>query len=134
MSGILKIPCVECGVMILLSTAEKNNGLCMPCKSGMRGSIEKRKIELAQAKDAKPEPEFICLECGSKKLRSEMHANTTMNSDDPWSLASSRVECWECGAVMPRELARRWNVDLEQAKLIWKEKFRDDIRSRVKNA
>ena len=134
MSEIEKISCAECGTMILPSTAEKNNGLCMPCKSGIRASIEKRKIELAQAKEAPPEPEFICLECGSKKWRSEMHANTIMNPDDPWSLATSRVECWDCGAVIPRELARRWHVDLEQAKIIWKEKFRSDKRSRVKNA
>lgn len=121
--------------MILPSTAEKNGGRCFPCKDGRRASIEESKIERAKAKDSPPEPEFICLECGSKQWRSESNANTIMNPDDPWSLATSRVECWDCGVVMPRELARRWgNISLERAKEIWHEKFRNDKRSRVKNA
>lgn len=38
-----KIPCQKCGVLILPSTAERNEGLCMPCKSGTRESIERSK-------------------------------------------------------------------------------------------
>ena len=38
-----KIPCKECGASILPTTAEKNSGLCMPCKNGYRKNIEKSK-------------------------------------------------------------------------------------------
>jgi len=132
MSDSEKILCLDCGAMILPSTAEKNNGLCMPCKSGIRASIEEKKKELELAKFSPAEPEFICLECGSKRWRSEVNANVSYNQEDPWSMVASRVECWNCGAVMPRSLARRWSVTMEQAKAIWCEKFRDDKRSRVK--
>ena len=33
-------PCSSCGALILLDTAAKNGGLCMPCKRGYRKSIE----------------------------------------------------------------------------------------------
>lgn len=134
MSKLEKVPCLECRALILPGTAEKNHGLCMPCKSGTRASMDKKKQELERAKEAPPEPEFICLECGFKKWRTEMNAHTVMNPEDPWSMVASRVECWDCGTVMPRALARRWNVGLEEAKDIWREKFRSDKRSRVKNA
>lgn len=38
-----KIPCKECGALILPTTAEKNGGLCMPCKNGYRKNIEQSK-------------------------------------------------------------------------------------------
>ena len=38
-----KVPCKECQAMILPSTAEKNDGLCLPCKNGYRESIEQGK-------------------------------------------------------------------------------------------
>ncbi len=31
-----KVPCQECGVMILPSTSERTGGKCMPCQSGKR--------------------------------------------------------------------------------------------------
>ncbi len=135
MSESIKLPCIECGAMILPNTAKKNKGRCFPCINGTRERIEEDKLIRTQAKETVPEPEFICLECNSKQWRSESHANTIMNPEDPWSLASSRVECWDCGVIMPRELARRWNnISLDKAKEIWHEKFRNDKRSRVKNA
>lgn len=33
-------PCTTCGVSILSETAERNSGLCMPCKGGYREDIE----------------------------------------------------------------------------------------------
>ena len=38
-----KIPCTECGELVLPSTAERTGGLCMPCKSGNRENIERGK-------------------------------------------------------------------------------------------
>ena len=38
-----KIPCTECGAMILPATADKTGGLCMPCKQGIRADIEASK-------------------------------------------------------------------------------------------
>ncbi len=35
-----RLPCRECGELILPDTATKNNGLCMPCKGGYRANIE----------------------------------------------------------------------------------------------
>jgi hypothetical protein len=105
----------------------------MPCKTGRRARIEQGKAETKLLRTSSPEPEFICLECGSRQSRSEIHANTIMDENDPWSMATSRIECWDCGAVMPRELARRWNLSYEEAKVVWIEKFRNDRRSKVKN-
>jgi hypothetical protein len=38
-----RIPCTKCGAMILPATANSTGGICMPCKSGTRGSIEAAK-------------------------------------------------------------------------------------------
>jgi Domain of unknown function (DUF4375) len=35
-----KLPCNECGVLILPSTAESTGGICMACKQGIRKDIE----------------------------------------------------------------------------------------------
>ncbi|MBK8286369.1 MAG: DMP19 family protein [Ahniella sp.] len=35
-----KVACKECGAMILPATAERTGGRCMPCKNGIRKSIE----------------------------------------------------------------------------------------------
>lgn len=40
----MKIPCADCGAVILRETAERNSGLCMPCRSGTRANIESSKI------------------------------------------------------------------------------------------
>lgn len=89
---------------------------------------------LKHSRQASAEPEFICLKCGSKRCRGEMHVNTLRYESDPWSLVTSSVECWGFGAIMPRQLARRWDVNYERAKEIWSEKYRNDKRSRVKIA
>ena len=39
-----KVACAKCGVLILPTTAAKNNGVCMPCKTGNRESIENSKL------------------------------------------------------------------------------------------
>lgn len=43
MVSVSKVPCKKCGALILESTATKNGGLCVPCKSGKRESIEASK-------------------------------------------------------------------------------------------
>jgi len=35
-----RTPCTVCGAMILLATAARNDGLCMPCGNGTRQSME----------------------------------------------------------------------------------------------
>jgi hypothetical protein len=35
-----RLPCSQCGALILPETAKKNGGLCMPCKGGYRKQIE----------------------------------------------------------------------------------------------
>lgn len=39
-----KLSCIQCGELILPSTAEKTDGLCMPCKTGYRKEIERKKF------------------------------------------------------------------------------------------
>jgi len=38
-----KIPCPKCGYLILPTTAERNDGLCAPCRLGTRDGIEEGK-------------------------------------------------------------------------------------------
>lgn len=38
-----KVPCTACQTLIMSSTAERNAGLCMPCKNGNRENIEQAK-------------------------------------------------------------------------------------------
>ncbi len=45
-----RVPCLACGASILLSTAERNEGLCMPCKGGYRKSIEASKVRHEEEK------------------------------------------------------------------------------------
>lgn len=48
----MKIPCSDCGVLILQETAVRNGGCCLPCRSGTRSRIEASKAA------AKREREF----------------------------------------------------------------------------
>lgn len=45
-----RVPCSACGASILLSTAERNEGLCMPCKGGYRKNIEASKVRYEEEK------------------------------------------------------------------------------------
>ncbi|PBS13471.1 hypothetical protein CMZ82_04805 [Lysobacteraceae bacterium NML93-0792] len=38
-----RVVCVECGAMILMATAARNAGLCMPCKNGTREQMAKNR-------------------------------------------------------------------------------------------
>lgn len=38
-----RVPCEQCGAYILPATAERNSGLCMACKQGIRQNIEASK-------------------------------------------------------------------------------------------
>ena len=49
-----KVPCKTCGAMILPTTAEKNGGLCMPCKQGNRENIENSKEYYKKQKEYDP--------------------------------------------------------------------------------
>ncbi|ABK98563.1 DMP19 family protein [Pelobacter propionicus] len=67
-----KIPCIQCGVMILASTAEKTGGLCTPCKTGTRESLEEsrqwnknRRDQLAKA-ESEREPIEVLRKSGHK--------------------------------------------------------------------
>ncbi|MFD2232124.1 DMP19 family protein [Alkalimarinus sediminis] len=46
-----KIPCNECGALVLPSTAERTGGLCMPCKNGTRKSMELAKERYKQERE-----------------------------------------------------------------------------------
>jgi hypothetical protein len=46
-----KIPCSECGALVLPSTAEGTGGLCMPCKNGTRKSMELAKERAAKERE-----------------------------------------------------------------------------------
>src|SRR5262245_65067984 len=51
-----KVPCRECQVLILPATAASNDGLCWPCKRGVRRQLEaakqRRVREEERAKEA----------------------------------------------------------------------------------
>ena len=38
-----KMPCAQCGVSILVTTAMRNDGLCVPCRNGTRASMEENR-------------------------------------------------------------------------------------------
>ncbi len=46
-----KVACTECGALILPTTAAKNGGMCMPCKTGNRKNIENAKLYYAREKE-----------------------------------------------------------------------------------
>ena len=46
-----KVACIECGVLILPTTATKNNGMCMPCVTGNRDNIENAKTYYAKERE-----------------------------------------------------------------------------------
>lgn len=53
---IERIPCRECGNMILPATAEHTGGLCMPCKQGFRKNLEDSKIRREEKKKWEASP------------------------------------------------------------------------------
>jgi hypothetical protein len=51
-----RVSCTVCGAKILLDTAEKNGGLCMPCKGGYRKNIEASKLRYELEKEYRESP------------------------------------------------------------------------------
>lgn len=49
-----KVPCKKCNTLILPTTAEMNDGVCMPCKQGIRQSIERSKEYYNKQKEYDP--------------------------------------------------------------------------------
>ena len=49
-----KIPCDECGALILPATAEETGGVCMACKRGIRQNIEASKEFYRKQKEYDP--------------------------------------------------------------------------------
>lgn len=47
-----RTPCTVCGAMILLATAARNDGLCMPCRNGTRQSIEEARVRNREIREA----------------------------------------------------------------------------------
>ena len=52
-----KVNCIICGTKILSTTAEKNSGLCMPCRGGYRNQIDAGKLYAEKLKQARVSPE-----------------------------------------------------------------------------
>lgn len=52
-----RMPCRQCGVPILPSTAQKTDGLCLPCKGGYRDRIEAGKRHRVEAKAYRQSPQ-----------------------------------------------------------------------------
>ena len=50
----MKVPCTTCGALILPTTAQGNDGLCMPCKTGIRAQLEESKAHYASLKEYDP--------------------------------------------------------------------------------
>jgi hypothetical protein len=48
---ILRVPCSRCGAQILPDTANRNGGVCTPCKGGFRKNIEKGKKNREQQRE-----------------------------------------------------------------------------------
>lgn len=46
-----KVPCIECGAMILPNTVQRTGGRCMPCKNGTRKSMELAKERAARERE-----------------------------------------------------------------------------------
>ena len=53
-----KVACTQCGVMILLRTAEETGGICMACKQGIRESMEASKEYYSKLKEYDPHREL----------------------------------------------------------------------------
>lgn len=51
---VSKIPCNECGALILPTTAESTGGVCMACKQGIRKSMEASRAYYARLKEYDP--------------------------------------------------------------------------------
>jgi hypothetical protein len=41
----IRVPCEECGALILRNTAARNGGLCAPCKNGTRKSLDAARLQ-----------------------------------------------------------------------------------------
>jgi len=49
-----KIPCIECGALILPTTADTTGGKCMACKQGIRASMEASRASYQRQKEYDP--------------------------------------------------------------------------------
>jgi hypothetical protein len=58
---VVEILCAKCGTPILEITAQKNGGLCAPCKSGKRESIEAAKKWYKQQREYERTDPFLKL-------------------------------------------------------------------------
>lgn len=58
MERMEKIPCKDCGALILPVTAENTGGICMACKQGIRADIEKSRAYYASLREYDPVQEL----------------------------------------------------------------------------
>lgn len=49
-----KLPCTECGALILPTTAESTGGICMACKQGIRQNMERSRAYYQSLKEYDP--------------------------------------------------------------------------------
>ena len=56
-----KVACKKCGVLIFPTTANKNDGLCIPCKKGYRDNIERSKVYHAKERELEKTSPFRAL-------------------------------------------------------------------------
>jgi hypothetical protein len=78
-----KIPCTECGAMVLPSTADRTGGLCMPCKNGTRKSMDLAKERAARERELEKTCPFRALwrDLVEKVYNQEVGFNTLSDNE-----------------------------------------------------
>jgi hypothetical protein len=60
-----KMPCKSCGVAILVTTAMRNDGQCVPCRNGTRASVEESRRWNLEQRELRKNPSASSLYWGS---------------------------------------------------------------------
>ncbi len=89
-----KVPCGECGKLILPTTAERNSGKCIPCAKGYRANIEASKEFYARQRELdQTDPSRLLW----KKLHQSVYSGVADRFDD---LSAAQKNYWAVGLLI----------------------------------
>lgn len=76
--------------------------------------------------------DFVCPECGSRRVAGIALVQPAGSATDPWSPVLQTARCASCRREIPAHLAERWGgISVEEAGREWREVYRGRRKRRT---
>jgi hypothetical protein len=94
-----KQPCKRCDVLILPTTALNNDGMCIPCKKGRRGDLERSRRKQEEMRSRPPDPMDVYWTDLVKRVHSTPDGFDRLPHDEQLYFATGELasEAWRGG-------------------------------------